>query len=300
MSDTFRDKVWQIPVYINSTLIRVTLGQNMYASEKDFYFLPHNHSGYELQLFSEGSCWIYTHRESYLAQAGDICIAHPNEYHSFLRVQGENVHMKVYSINLIIENAEIQADSQDINIQQALERLEYCNKIHDSTGSMVMMFALIQIELDEQKPGYLTAVKGLVSALLIKLFQFLLPDENVKHSEKVENYNAKREIMLERFFLFNYLKNPSINTLAEQLNICPRRVNQIINQMYGCSFSKKLVRTRLEVAKLMLYYTEHTITEIIALCGFHSQNYFYTTFHKSTGLSPSQFRKEVKRIDSII
>ena len=60
--------------------------------------------------------------------------------------------------------------------------------------------------------------------------------------------------------------------------------------MYNCTFTQKLVDTRLEIAKLMLLYSEKSVGEISRLCGFNSPNYFFTSFRDSVGMSPRQFR----------
>jgi AraC-like DNA-binding protein len=245
---------------------------------------------------AEGSCLMHTHKKSYIAEKGDICITHPNEYHTFVKPQNEDTPFTICSFSLLFEKKDINYDKNDIDPIRIIELLNNSYKLHDEDGYIFDLFVKLKKEFESKKPGYTLAADGLLSVLIIKIFQLLLPDKSSKSAKNIMPVDSIRETMIELFFLNNYLENPSVNDLANQLNICPRRVSQIINNMYSCSFSKKLADTRLEVAKYLLLYSTHTESEISDLCGFNSLNYFYTLFRKTTGISPNQFRNSSSKI----
>ena len=233
---------------------------------------------------------MHTHKKSYTAKKGDICITHPNEYHTFVKPQEKETPFSICSFALLFEKKDMPYDKNDIDPMQIIELLNNSYKIYDEDGYIFDLFVKLQNEFESRKPGYTFVVDGLLTVLLTKIFQLLLPDKSSRSIKNIMPIEALRETTIESFFLNNYLENPSVNDLANQLNICPRRVSQIINSMYSCSFSKKLANTRLEVAKYLLLYSNHTVSEISDLCGFNSLNYFYTLFRKTSGISPNQFR----------
>ena len=48
---------------------------------------------------------------------------------------------------------------------------------------------------------------------------------------------------------------------------------------------------RIERAKELLDYTDMAVVDIAEASGFQDQNYFARTFRKSTGMSPTQYRR---------
>jgi len=52
---------------------------------------------------------------------------------------------------------------------------------------------------------------------------------------------------------------------------------------------------RLEHAKTLLYTTEHPMTQIAALCGYHSRKSFTRWFKAQTGMTPSEWGEQHRR-----
>ena len=53
-----------------------------------------------------------------------------------------------------------------------------------------------------------------------------------------------------------------------------------------------LMHRRIELAKYALIYTPDQISQISQELGFYDQNHFSFCFHKATGISPTQYRKQ--------
>lgn len=279
------------PVQIGSVIFNVTMSNRLYATEKDFFFLPHNHSIYEIQYFSEGSCRIKNQKCDYTAKKGDICIAHPYEYHTFIKPEDENMHLLVCSMYLAIEKEQTEDTDSSFTLQAAESLLNSNYHIHDPTERVGKLFSLIQNELDEGKHRVQDAVRGLITTLLANIFQLLIP-EGVSMEKAVKSMSdSARMITIERFFLFNYHRDVTVYDLAGELFVCTRRVNQILREMYDCSFTQKLLVTRLEVAKFLLKHSDYTVSDICSMCGFRAKNYFNTAFRQEYGMPPSEFRK---------
>ena len=80
-----------------------------------------------------------------------------------------------------------------------------------------------------------------------------------------------------------------------------------LSEGYFCRFFKKatgrtvaeyITEVRVEKASVMLRSTDSTIADIAFNTGFDDANYFARVFRKTTGFSPSCYRKKVDVIDS--
>jgi two-component system response regulator YesN len=54
--------------------------------------------------------------------------------------------------------------------------------------------------------------------------------------------------------------------------------------------------TRCESAKVMLCESDTSIAQVASLCGFSDQSYFTRVFKLTTGMSPTEYRKENVKI----
>lgn len=286
---------FKFPVRIGSLHIQVILADSLYYKKESFHFLPHNHSRYELLYVLEGPLYALTPKVDFIAVPGDLCIIHPYEYHTYLRPRDDIRNILLFCCSFYIESTDHSTDD-DIDLQGIIPKLDQMYKLHDDSESLLVLLIRIQEELAGRKPGFLITVKSLLTALFVSIFRELSAGNTEPKISSDYSYNAKREFTIESFFLSNYMKEPNISDLGRQLHVCTRRTSQIIKQLYGCSYSQKLVETRIEIAKLYLLYSEYGISQISKMCGFNSQNYFFTAFRKAVGTSPLQYRKKTKKL----
>ncbi len=293
-----------IPQPLNQITISITIGRVMffisfdsaiYSNDKRSFFMPHNHSRYELQLFIDGSCRIHTDTFEYNANPGDLCITHPYEYHSFIRPSNKEDHFTYATISFSYELTESPV-SEEFDIAQMFPSLNSTHIIHCPDNTCAELFNKIHTELCEQKPGHLTAVKGYLITMLIKIYQILMTETPNLNVSSLNTNSFDRETQIEYYFMSSFDESPSIDNLADILHVCPRRVNQIIHQLFGCSFSAKLMKTRIEIAKILLIYTQYPVRTVGEMAGFNSSNYFHTSFHKFTDYTPLKFRKNAERL----
>lgn len=106
--------------------------------------------------------------------------------------------------------------------------------------------------------------------------------------------NRATEITLQFKLLLaeNYhsIKRPS--QYAERMNLSLVYLNEVVKKTTGFSVSLCIREEVILQAKRLLYYTNLTIKEISQKVGYDDWAYFSRQFTKSTGLSPSEFRKK--------
>lgn len=96
----------------------------------------------------------------------------------------------------------------------------------------------------------------------------------------------------------NYLdSNLSLELVAEQFGVNKSHLSRIINTELGKNFSDYVNELRVEEAKSYMKMPEfqnYTLISIGLEAGFNSKTAFNSAFKKYTGITPSEFRKELK------
>lgn len=123
------------------------------------------------------------------------------------------------------------------------------------------------------------------TALLPKYSSSVLP-----HSLSNEIINKlQQHFDLEKPYLSGDLK---LSNVSNTLGFSTQQISQVINQQIGKSFTDFVNGYRVETAKVKLLTSNDKVEHIAYDSGFNNKVSFYQAFKKSTGLSPTQFRKQ--------
>lgn len=163
------------------------------------------------------------------------------------------------------------------------------------TQTLYIMYTLAEIT-------FLTFItllflKGIKQPLMF----FSILEEVVKEKyEKTGLPDIQKEVLEEKIKQFMADKkpylNPSLNIkeLASNLSIPAHHLSQVINSKFNQNFFDFINSYRIEESKRLLKeYSPHekTVLEILYEVGFNSKSVFNTAFKKSTGTTPTQYRK---------
>ena len=141
---------------------------------------------------------------------------------------------------------------------------------------------------------------AVIRQLLNALFAII---ESERRKQNVDNDNV---VMVRNETFKNFLqileahfREPqSVHFYADKLFMTLRNLNLICQQVLHQSVSEIIETRKLIEAKNLLVTTDKTVAEIGFELGFNEKTYFTHVFKKRSGLSPSDFRKEMKRIIS--
>lgn len=90
----------------------------------------------------------------------------------------------------------------------------------------------------------------------------------------------------------------SLQWLAKKISITPHQLSQLINERLNRNFSDFINYHRIEEVKIILESADEgdeSITDAAHQVGFNSLTAFYNSFKKYTQMTPSQYRKKVKK-----
>lgn len=107
--------------------------------------------------------------------------------------------------------------------------------------------------------------------------------------EKNESINPIIKRIVE-YIKTNYFSDICLKTLAIDLNANPNYLGQLFKEETGEYFSDYLNMIRINKAKELLQDIRQNTKDISTAVGYKDVNYFYKTFKKYTGISPSEFR----------
>lgn len=92
----------------------------------------------------------------------------------------------------------------------------------------------------------------------------------------------------------NYYKNINIEQLCRITGYSPAHLRRLFIKTFGASPQNYILDKRIEVAKEMLLdVPEKTVDEIADLLGMSSTSYLCKLFKAKTGLSPTEYRKNL-------
>ncbi len=86
----------------------------------------------------------------------------------------------------------------------------------------------------------------------------------------------------------------SLEFLAEHFHTAPSNISNMIKTSLKIGYHEYLTTLRIDASKELLANTDKSITQIFKDCGFSSQQTFYRTFKKLTGLTPLEFRSKAQ------
>lgn len=113
-----------------------------------------------------------------------------------------------------------------------------------------------------------------------------------------ENRNIKNVDMIRKtreFLRTNYKKKIRLIDLSKAISLSPYYLSHIFKKETGSTLFEYLTKVRIEEAKRLLENTPWNITRISFEVGCSDQSYFCKVFKKSEGISPSDYKKRMKR-----
>ena len=181
----------------------------------------------------------------------------------------------------------------------SFERLEKKKRELFSRISDVLSREILSLVLSEDMMFYVTrfaksidenASNEKISHLLYLLFSELL-EGLATTPQSAGSFQNKYIHIIETYVYNSEGGKITLGELARKLYLCPKQVSRIIKQEYGCSFTEFVNRRKLTVACAMLKHTDLSISHIASAAGYEYENYFFTIFKKTYGVTPLQYRK---------
>ena len=133
---------------------------------------------------------------------------------------------------------------------------------------------------------------------LFLFFSLLTESNQALNSSGKKSYEYSSSTYLEhalQFIQFNYNRNIQISDIAEYIGITRSYLFNIFKTNLNISPKDYLLRYRMNKAKKFLETTADSIQQISENVGYTDPLSFSKMFRHCTGISPSQYRKNIKK-----
>lgn len=112
-------------------------------------------------------------------------------------------------------------------------------------------------------------------------------NENLRISKVTE--------MLKDYICENYMKDLSVQQMAEKTNYSEPHFCRLFKQSFDQNFTSYLAEYRINMAKKMLEQPTVNVKDVGKNVGYEDSNYFTKVFRRITGQSPTEYRNTVFR-----
>lgn len=244
----------------------------------DWHSTPHTHSCTELFYCMRGMGQFNIGGTLHGVSTDDLVIVNPQVEHTELSLNANPLEYIV----LGVEGMEFL-----FNEKNESYALISCR---DTREEILFLLKSLLREIDEHADGFETVCQDLLEVLLIRLVRannFSLRPSTPKRSNK-------ECAAVKRYLNENYTENITLDQLAELAHVNKFYLVHSFNKEYGISPINYLIRRRIRESKYLLGNTDYSLSQISGLMGFSSSSYFSQSFRKLEGISPNEYRKQVR------
>ncbi len=238
------------------------------------------------------------------------------EGEGFFRIDDTNYHVKATNILFSLPYQLREWDTQNIangyalifeeefllsffNDPHFLDNISYFRKNRNNNRFMLSSEEFDQIntlilQIKHEIDKYTVKNKHILRALL---YQALIYLDRAFTEQNNMPCNRDNHTHVDRFLKFvhsDFHKNHTVQYYAGKLHLTPNYLNELVKRGTGFS-AKQVIQNKLVTeSKKYLLYSDLTIVEISERLYFETSSYFIRFFHKHTGYTPLQFRKDKK------
>lgn len=169
-----------------------------------------------------------------------------------------------------------------------LKHLSFENESAAFNNALLLKNQIIR-ELYEENPEKQTVVQSLFHVFFISLYRFSLSLKNPIAPS--DNRTLRYFQNFQKSIKKSLQESKSIHQYAKELNITTVHLNRICQSLVQKSALQIVHEHLINEAKKYLLNTTYTISEVSYFLNFKDPAYFTRLFKKTTGISPSEFRK---------
>ena len=238
----------------------------------------HRDDYYMIALITEGRAIMSVDFKEVIISAGEAFIVSPSQVHFPSKASSG---VKGWLMGISSEHFTEQ--EVELTAKYAINASPICcaNEVIDEINSLFEM-------LSYHFCHYPIAVPLALSIKSIVLFYADTEIKNINDRYMVIVYQLKKLLAIK----LNKEKSPSV--YAGMLNISEVYLNEAIKAVTGMNVSRFIRSQVVLTAKRKLAYTSLSAAEIAVELGYDDYAYFSKLFKKETGLSPTQYRKNLK------
>lgn len=271
---------WEFPI---STIIPYLEWAELADGEINTWEIGrHNHASYELHIIVSGQCTLSINNTELVLQAGQGILIAPEVFHApssvtqpFCRFSATFYPDEAALFHLI----PVRGSFLSFFVDEATNAL--CAAIFEELKKRDSLF-------------HKELLSTQFAQLMLQLFRTIKETTPTAQTAGSGAKQFEDMTIIDRFFANTPPKLRTKENLAKLLHCSQRQLLRKIHTLYGMSFQKKQMLSRIDTAQHLLRVTEKSVDEICTFVGYSDSAAFYKAFKHYTNTTPVKFRKHAK------
>ena len=245
-------------------------------------FPMHNHEFEELVIIESGNGWQVINDEPFFVTCGEVFYLRPGDCHEFSSLHDlrlTNILCRPHRATLNLDaggDAEIRANRHWQVNDEALREIK----------PIIEALSRETLRVDPLS-------KLMAETLFVQLNLLLRRHRFAPANAKLPAPSRLGHLM--SYIRHNCAEEVDFDDLSRRFGASERHLTRAFRDATGVTPHEFLFKTRINRAMRALGGTAASVTEIAYDCGFNDGNYFSFCFSKAAGLTPSEYRRKVKR-----
>ncbi len=253
----------------------------------DVSYTPHHwHRSLEVNYLMEGDSQIYLNGNEYIVGDDLLVVVNSGDIH-MLRSSGTRA---VKVLSLIISYDFLKERYPEID--ECLFYLDNCPEKNDEMKSLLRQ--LYDLFAGKDEPFYVWRGNALIYQVIYLLLRYYRVEKsNAMHFQKTEKYRDRFKVIIE-YINDRYKEDLNLSEVAGFYGLSREHLARNFKKYMGTTFKEYLDSIRLNHARSALLNTDFSVLDIALDSGFGNEKALNRCFKKYYGVSPSQYRKNVK------
>ena len=254
-------------LYISET----TIDENFKASY-------HSHPNLEILLIVDGEGKLVTMNRNIDMKKGDVIIINANSKHC----EVSKTKCTFYAIGINKLEAFLPNDFQ--------KKIIYFSLNNNDFNSLLALYKIIFQEVEITKDYSFDIILNSYNMIM----KYIARNISINF-KKVESENKSSLVANAINIIENYYYNQlTLKSIAHRLSISPSLLAHAFKKETGKTIIEYKLECQLQEACNLLKITDMSILDIAFATGFTTSSYFSETFKKKFGITPKEFRNNLK------
>ena len=243
------------------------------------------HEEIEIKYFYGADSAMMVNSRMLAVKEGDIVVVNPYELHSNMSIDAYDERYYLLMVGLDFFN-----DIPDgVNLRKFLisDGKKIVNHIKGDKRLGIIIARVIE-EMRDEKPYYRLIVKNLMSEFFALLLRDHISEVDASNHETLDIKSVKVISPALARIHASYGERLTVEELAELCFVSKYHFCRVFKQVMNMTAVQYLIKYRVDMADAMLGNTDKSVGEVIALCGFNDESYFYRCFKRIKGRSPKK------------
>lgn len=169
---------------------------------------------------------------------------------------------------------------------------------HEAVHLGACDYLLKPVDPDELEASIRRAIRQIETERKLAALASVQPKTEAPEQEEMdEGENSQTALVMahvRKYLEDNYMFDLSLDSVGEILHISPAYLSAQFKKYQKMNFLDCLTELRINAAKELLADPFRSSAEVASMVGYEDASYFARAFKKRTGMTPTQYRRQIK------